>query len=117
MFDLELVTWAYYNMPERFWWMVAGRVLFVGLVLLLIYLVGMWVKSTLEMWREGDIKLLSINLNRASGGGGRWFSWKRIYYKGYKWTLFILARRRQTSPISLTCLSKEDTRVQDQKAD
>lgn len=38
--------------------------------------------------------LLSISFGRWSGAGKRFFSWRRIYWKGYKWTPFVVGVRR-----------------------
>jgi hypothetical protein len=44
--------------------------------------------------------MIWINTEQWSSGAGRWFTYRRIYIKGYKWTPFIICIPRFLTKIS-----------------
>ena len=43
--------------------------------------------------------MIMIRFGRWSRAGGKIFTWQRIYFKGYKWTPFVLIKRRKQSTL------------------
>jgi hypothetical protein len=53
------------------------------------------------------MKILWISFARWSGAGGRWFTWHRWYRKGWKWTPFIIGKRRKSGKTKWVMPPKE----------